>query len=1281
MEPHFGLPLQFPSAFAAFHAPLPVDQRTHEGRYLWDPASGRILHPGGTPTAFHHPATHGLTGSVTRRGGVVPPPPHPQAEFHPAYRNPYMELYSSLQHASPTSSLHGLALPPDYLATRTLTDLQQPPTTLTNSDFPFSVDGSRLASPRPNSVRQSRKRALSSSPYSDSLDLNSMIRFSPNSLSSRLVVSSRSSSASGSYGHLSAGAISPALGMHPSMAPHLQQLQAHLLRSGGLLPPLPPHHQPPTTLYPHPLPPTELLSAKTEVAQESCKKVDRVRAEADTSAACGAQRKPAKVKREVKHNSPESAGDLKDEPGDFIETNCHWKECGMEFQTQDHLVKHINNDHIHANKKAFVCRWEDCSREEKPFKAQYMLVVHMRRHTGEKPHKCTFEGCTKAYSRLENLKTHLRSHTGEKPYTCEYPGCTKAFSNASDRAKHQNRTHSNEKPYVCKAPGCTKRYTDPSSLRKHVKTVHGAEFYANKKHKGTRGEGGEDGAGGTSPSRSDEMPLSAKTASVSSPSIKSEETNSPGQQGSPLSVVPQSHAFCDEPISDSNVSTSTNQVIDENWVEESQDLDLYDLPVELQAVVGLAPPPPVTRHNHSNLKAKLHAKSNISSHPVLPPHPGIQGNRRSMGLTDLNKRITDLKMVGNGTSPEIRRDSNSTVSTYYGSMKSTDLDNSRRSSQASHVSQRPSMGSLYDPISVGSSRRSSQLSTNLVLQMQNQGWSQAAVPSNTAMATTVDNRRMSEPCQGSEASHCTTPPPRPRSALPPINIHHPNQEVVLDEVGEGEMLESKLVIPDEMVMYLNQMAETTNQPANGVMNNCYENIQQRSNCSAATAVSPQRPVPAAVNGSNQQNITRINQQSPRPVCANMNMASPGQISSPNSPLQNFPMVGSPSRISVRMNNPSGMVNRQVGMNNFNQMNHCRSFQGQQQLVPNQAIIDCRMGPNTLQNPGRMNQMCGPQRMITPRVTPIHSPNHHQMSPNMNNINNNMPMMPQQAAVSHLGTSPHHNHNHFHHQNSTLNAMQTNPVSPQMAMGNCSMNSQHNPMQVNHVISPTSCCQGYNAGPNQQQPLTSPAAAATAPMQTQNFPPPNHMARVCNCNSQQCTAHQQQQQPVCNNNNTNNNTNSNPNTVINTHTHCGNQMPMRCTTHQQCSPVQQTTGCNMQAIMCSTPPQIQQHTCGMNHPAYCHNQSQIPQQQMASTYCQNNIYNPETKDEIQCGVVSQSSNNMQPEAYQRTLEYVEQCQSWAVSSSTHPPSSNMVINDMTSSLNSLLEENRYFQMIQ
>lgn len=200
-----------------------------------------------------------------------------------------MEHLYSLQHAaSPSASLHGtlryksfvkylhhptcskiknkkkfvhfigLGLSSDYLGTRgPLTDLH-PPSSLASTDFHFSIEGSRLNSPRPGSIRASisRKRALSSSPYSDSFDINSMIRFSPNSLAT-IVNGSRSSSASGSYGHLSAGTMSPALGMHTGIAPHLQQLQAHLLRAGGLLHPLPSHHGSPTasmfSLPHHPL--------------------------------------------------------------------------------------------------------------------------------------------------------------------------------------------------------------------------------------------------------------------------------------------------------------------------------------------------------------------------------------------------------------------------------------------------------------------------------------------------------------------------------------------------------------------------------------------------------------------------------------------------------------------------------------------------------------------------------------------------------------------------------------------------------------------------------------------------------------------------------------------------------------------------------------------------------------------------------------------------------------------------------------------------------------------
>ncbi|VDO46521.1 unnamed protein product, partial [Onchocerca flexuosa] len=135
-----------------------------------------------------------------------------------------------------------------------------------------------------------------------------------------------------------------------------------------------------------------------------------------------------------------------------------------------------NWEDINPTTKVYACLWEGCKREE-AFKAQYMLVVHVRRHTGEKPNVCTYPGCDKSYSRLENLKTHVRTHTGERPYRCEFPECGKAFSNASDRAKHQNRTHSDTKPYQCMINDCVKSYTDPSSLRKHIKSVHGDEAY------------------------------------------------------------------------------------------------------------------------------------------------------------------------------------------------------------------------------------------------------------------------------------------------------------------------------------------------------------------------------------------------------------------------------------------------------------------------------------------------------------------------------------------------------------------------------------------------------------------------------------------------------------------------------------------------------------------------------------------------------------------------------------------------------------------------------------
>ncbi|CAL8266032.1 unnamed protein product [Lota lota] len=527
--------------FPTFHTPIPIDVRHHEGRYHYEPHPLHALH--GPPGMTGSPVVSDI--SLIRLSPHVAVGDSPFAPPHP-YVSPHMEHYLRSIHSSPTLSMISAArgLSPaevthEHLKERALFGLPPLPPGANPADYyhlmasasqrtPYGdlllqsgaaaaaaaaahlpdyitpVDMSRFSSPR-LTPRLSRKRALSISPLSDaSIDLQTMIRTSPNSLVAYINNSRSSSAASSSYGHLSVGGISPSYSFpHPINPMAYQQLlnQQRGLSAFGHTPPL--LHPSPTS-FPgrqHPLATSALtLSHNVSALAETHQNAGSDPAVSSTVNPMITKRSKVKTEAEgslpISPSSQEACGGMldlneeldkdesKQEPEAIYETNCHWEGCAKEYDTQDQLVHHINNDHIHGEKKEFVCRWDECSREQKPFKAQYMLVVHMRRHTGEKPHKCTFEGCAKAYSRLENLKTHLRSHTGEKPYVCEHESCNKAFSNASDRAKHQNRTHSNEKPYVCKIPGCTKRYTDPSSLRKHVKTVHGPEAHVTKKQRG-----------------------------------------------------------------------------------------------------------------------------------------------------------------------------------------------------------------------------------------------------------------------------------------------------------------------------------------------------------------------------------------------------------------------------------------------------------------------------------------------------------------------------------------------------------------------------------------------------------------------------------------------------------------------------------------------------------------------------------------------------------------------------------------------------------------------------
>lgn len=83
----------------------------------------------------------------------------------------------------------------------------------------------------------------------------------------------------------------------------------------------------------------------------------------------------------------------------------------IKLQRIDLILQHLLQEHVSASRKHFVCLWDGCGRAGKPFKAQYMLVVHMRRHTGEKPHRCTVSNIRVCdfNERLNAFSTHPHS--------------------------------------------------------------------------------------------------------------------------------------------------------------------------------------------------------------------------------------------------------------------------------------------------------------------------------------------------------------------------------------------------------------------------------------------------------------------------------------------------------------------------------------------------------------------------------------------------------------------------------------------------------------------------------------------------------------------------------------------------------------------------------------------------------------------------------------------------------------------------------------------------------